>query len=140
MVGITETAAVNIQKLLAKKAMAGGGLRVGIKKVGCSGFGYVFDYADEVGTDDVMFEDHDARLVVVGFGPRFREGIVAVAGKDRRRAVRQFGKCGDPAPIVVGRVGNEDIDVAGLADQAVEVQSVPTYERVIHAVLLKESQ
>jgi len=70
---LTESAAKQIRAQLAKRGK-GLGLRVGIKKVGCSGFGYVFDYADEVGTDDVMFEDHDAKLVVD------RESIAALDG------------------------------------------------------------
>ena len=40
------------------------GLRVGIKKVGCSGFAYTFDYADDVGANDALYESHGAKLVV----------------------------------------------------------------------------
>ena len=60
---LTENAAAQIKKQLAKRGK-GLGLRVGIKKVGCSGFGYTFDYADEIRAGDRTFEAHDAKLVV----------------------------------------------------------------------------
>ena len=43
---LTESAAKQIQAQLAKRGR-GLGLRVGVKKVGCSGFAYTYDYADE---------------------------------------------------------------------------------------------
>jgi iron-sulfur cluster assembly protein len=60
---LTERAARQIHKSLAKRG-AGLGLRLGIKKVGCSGFAYTFDYADQVGANDALFESHDATIVV----------------------------------------------------------------------------
>jgi iron-sulfur cluster assembly protein len=59
---LTENAAKQIQAQLAKRGR-GLGLRVGIKKVGCSGFAYTYDYADEIRPDDVLIESHDTRLV-----------------------------------------------------------------------------
>ncbi len=60
---LTENAAKQIQNQLAKRGR-GLGLRVGIKKVGCSGYAYAFDYADELRAEDRLFEAHDAKLVV----------------------------------------------------------------------------
>ena len=60
---LTENAAKQIRTQLAKRGK-GLGLRVGIKKVGCSGFAYTFDYADDIGADDRAFEGHDAKVVV----------------------------------------------------------------------------
>jgi iron-sulfur cluster assembly protein len=60
---LTESAAKQIHSQLAKRGK-GLGLRVGIKKVGCSGFAYTFDYADEVRADDRTFEAHDAKVVI----------------------------------------------------------------------------
>lgn len=60
---MTESAARQIQTQIAKRGK-GIGLRVGVKKVGCSGFAYTFDYADEAHGDDALIEAHDAKLVV----------------------------------------------------------------------------
>ena len=60
---LTENAAKQITGQLAKRGK-GLGLRVGIKKVGCSGFAYTFDYADEVRDGDQLFESHSAKVVI----------------------------------------------------------------------------
>ena len=60
---LTERAAQQIHKALAKRGK-GLGLRLGVKKVGCSGFAYTFDYADQIGADDQLFESHAAKVVV----------------------------------------------------------------------------
>src|SRR3977135_1971693 len=60
---LTESAAKQIQAQLAKRGK-GLGLRVGIKKVGCSGWAYTYDYADDVKQGDQVFEAFDTRLVV----------------------------------------------------------------------------
>ena len=60
---LTESAAKQIQAQLAKRGR-GLGLRIGVKKVGCSGFAYTYDYADEIGADDHAFESHGMKVVV----------------------------------------------------------------------------
>ena len=60
---LTESAAKQIRKQLAGRGK-GLGLRVGVKNVGCSGFGYTYDYADDVRAGDHTFEAHEAKLVV----------------------------------------------------------------------------
>src|SRR4029078_5139974 len=60
---LTESAAKQSQKQIAQRGK-GLGLRVGVKDAGCSGFAYVYDYADEVRADDKLFEAHDAKVVV----------------------------------------------------------------------------
>lgn len=62
---LTESAAHRIQAQITKRGK-GLGLRVGVKKSGCSGYAYTMDYADEIGTDDQVFESFGARLVVKG--------------------------------------------------------------------------
>ena len=62
-ISLTESAAKQIQTQLAKRGH-GVGLRVGVKKVGCSGFAYTFDYADDIRVDDHAFEAHDAKVVI----------------------------------------------------------------------------
>ncbi|NNF51661.1 MAG: iron-sulfur cluster assembly protein IscA [Gammaproteobacteria bacterium] len=60
---LTESAANRVRSYLDKRGK-GVGLRVGIKKTGCSGYAYVVDYADQVNDDDVVFEDQDIKLVI----------------------------------------------------------------------------
>jgi len=60
---LTENAARQIRKQLAKRGK-GLGLRIGVKKEGCSGFAYTFDYADELSAGDHIFESHDANVVI----------------------------------------------------------------------------
>jgi iron-sulfur cluster assembly protein len=59
----TENAAKRIRSQLEQRGK-GLGLRLGVKKVGCSGFAYTFDFADEVRAGDSAFEAHDATVVV----------------------------------------------------------------------------
>lgn len=70
---LTESAAKQIRKQLATRGK-GLGLRVGVKNVGCSGFGYTYDYADEVRDGDHTFEAHDAKLVVDQKSLEFLDG------------------------------------------------------------------
>jgi len=70
---LTERAALQIQKSLAKRGK-GLGLRVGVKKVGCSGWAYTFDYADQLGANDALFEAHDAKLVVASDALPYLDG------------------------------------------------------------------
>ena len=70
---LTENAARQIQAQLAKRG-AGIGLRLGVKKVGCSGFAYTFDAADEVRAGDHPFEGHGATVVIDGESLSFLDG------------------------------------------------------------------
>ncbi|MEC9363789.1 HesB/IscA family protein [Sinimarinibacterium flocculans] len=60
---LTERAAQRIQLQLQQRGH-GLGLRVGIKKSGCSGHAYTMDYADAVEAGDAVFEQHGATVVV----------------------------------------------------------------------------
>jgi len=73
VISITENAAKQIRNQLAKRGK-GIGMRVGVKKVGCSGFAYTFDYADELLPGDHSFEAHDAKLLVDADALSFLEG------------------------------------------------------------------
>jgi iron-sulfur cluster assembly protein len=56
MITVTENAASQIQKLLVKQQIEQGGLRVGVKAGGCSGFEYVFEWEATPRQDDLVFE------------------------------------------------------------------------------------
>ncbi len=60
---LTESAADRVRSHLAKRG-AGLGLRLGIKKTGCSGFAYVVNYADEIHPGDQVFEVRGVKVVV----------------------------------------------------------------------------
>ena len=60
---LTENAAKQIQSQLEKRGK-GIALRIGVKKVGCSGLAHTFDYADEIRAGDHTFESHNARVVL----------------------------------------------------------------------------
>ncbi|HKV98109.1 MAG TPA: iron-sulfur cluster assembly accessory protein [Gammaproteobacteria bacterium] len=59
---LTDSAARRVQSYLEKRG--GFGLRLGVKKTGCSGFAYVVDYADTAGPEDVVFEQHGVKVLV----------------------------------------------------------------------------
>lgn len=63
LITLTENAAKHIQQQLVKRGK-GLAFRIGIKKSGCSGFSYTFDYADEIKSDDQLFESHKTKIVV----------------------------------------------------------------------------
>lgn len=60
---VTQAAADRIRYQLEKRGH-GLGLRVGVRKSGCSGYMYTMDYADEISDEDRVFEDHGAKVVV----------------------------------------------------------------------------
>ncbi len=60
---LSEAAAERVRNHLAKRG-AGVGLRLGVKKTGCSGFAYVVNYADEIRPEDAVFEARGVKVVV----------------------------------------------------------------------------
>ncbi len=63
MIQLTPPAAKRINAQLAKRG-SGVGLRLGVKKSGCSGWAYVLDYADAIEPGDQVFETEGAKVVV----------------------------------------------------------------------------
>jgi iron-sulfur cluster assembly protein len=70
---LTESAAKHIRSQIEKSG-AGVGLRVGVKKSGCSGFAYTMDIAQEVLKNDTVFENFGAKLLVDAESLPFLEG------------------------------------------------------------------
>jgi iron-sulfur cluster assembly protein len=56
MITITDAAANQIVKLVTKQQLAGGGLRVGVKAGGCSGFEYTFAWETSPKPTDQVFD------------------------------------------------------------------------------------
>lgn len=60
---LTESAAQRVKDYLARRG-SGLGIRLGVKRTGCSGWAYVIDYADNNNDDEVVFEDREVRVFV----------------------------------------------------------------------------
>ena len=60
---LTDNAADRVRRFLAQRG-TGLGLRLGVKRTGCSGFAYTVNYADEIGDDDVVFDIGDVKVIV----------------------------------------------------------------------------
>ena len=65
MVQITENASKQIVKMLTKQQLAGGGLRVGLRAGGCSGYEYVFAWEQEPRPDDNVFAGPDEARIFI---------------------------------------------------------------------------
>lgn len=63
MITLTESAADRVLGYLERRG-SGTGLRLGVRKTGCSGYAYVIDYADQPGEDDISFESRGVTVVV----------------------------------------------------------------------------
>jgi iron-sulfur cluster assembly protein len=62
-VSLTPAARERVQSFLAKRG-SGVGLRLGVRKTGCSGFAYVVNYADDIGRGDVVFDQDGVKVIV----------------------------------------------------------------------------
>ena len=60
---LTPSAAKRIEAQIAGRGK-GLGLRIGVRKSGCSGYAYVLDYADEINPGEEIFEQHGAKVVI----------------------------------------------------------------------------
>lgn len=100
---LTENAAKKIQEKLSKNGKEEMGLRVGVKKVGCSGFAYTFDFADSICAGDAVFDSHNVMLLVDAKSLPFidgsnidfvKEGLKEVLKFDNPNAESECG-CGE---------------------------------------------
>lgn len=80
-INLTPAAARRIQSQLQSRGR-GIGLRLGVKKSGCSGYAYLLDYADHVGVDDAVFESAGAKVVVAHKDLSMLEGVTVDFQRD----------------------------------------------------------
>lgn len=76
MIEVTAAAAKRIRDAMASDGVADGGLRVGVKAGGCSGFSYVFRWEAEPRPDDEVFEADDMRIFVDPKSYKYLRGTV----------------------------------------------------------------
>jgi iron-sulfur cluster assembly protein len=62
-ISLTQSAATRVRSFLAKRGR-GVGLRIGVRKSGCSGYAYTIDYADAIDADDVVFDRDGVKVIV----------------------------------------------------------------------------
>ncbi len=67
--------ALNQVKSQLEKRGKGFGMRLAVKKAGCSGFAYVIDFADELKDNDRVFENDGVKVVINDSDLDFLNGI-----------------------------------------------------------------
>ena len=98
-ISLTPSAAERVQNYLQRHG-TGIGLRVGVIKTGCSGYSYVVNYAENVGQNDVVFEDRGVKIVVDPDALRLIDGTVVDFVKNGLNEAFSFknpnvtGECG----------------------------------------------
>ena len=61
---ITDTAADRVKYLLEQRGKQSVGIRVGVKKGGCSGLAYTIEYADEIQKFDDVIDDKGVKVLI----------------------------------------------------------------------------
>lgn len=98
-ISLTPSAATRVRTFLASRGK-GVGLRLGVKETGCSGFAYVVNYADEVGAEDVVFDQAGVKVVVDRASLKFIDGTEVDFVKEGLNEAFRFrnpnikGECG----------------------------------------------
>jgi len=62
-ISLTDAAADRVRSYIEERGNSLG-LRLGVTPTGCSGYSYVINYAEEIGDDDVIFEDKGVKVVI----------------------------------------------------------------------------
>jgi iron-sulfur cluster assembly protein len=73
-ISLTDTAAERIRSFIDRDG--GVGLRLGVKKTGCSGWAYTVELADDIREDDTVFEQDNVKVVVANESLGFLDGSV----------------------------------------------------------------
>lgn len=69
---LTDSAADRVKQFLATDG--GEGLRVGVRRTGCSGWAYAVQLADEIAAEDIVFENKGVRVIVAPENLSFLDG------------------------------------------------------------------
>lgn len=60
---LTEAAATHVKTFLENRGK-GVGLRLAVKTTGCSGMAYVLEFADEIESEDKVFEEQGVKVII----------------------------------------------------------------------------
>lgn len=107
---LTPTASARMRDFLAKNPSAPG-VRFGIKRTGCSGFGYTVDLAREVTDADKVFDLDGVKLVVDAKALPFVDGTRIDYAREGMNAAFVFhnpnaiGECGCGESFTVAKQG-----------------------------------
>jgi iron-sulfur cluster assembly protein len=71
-ISLTPKASERVRSFLNRDG--GLGLRLGVKKTGCSGWAYTVELADEIRDDDIVFEQDEVKVVVARDSLAFLDG------------------------------------------------------------------
>lgn len=71
-ISLTQDAADRVRQFLLREG--GVGLRLGVKKTGCSGWAYVVELAEDARPDDIAFEDRGIKILVPTESLAFLDG------------------------------------------------------------------
>jgi iron-sulfur cluster assembly protein len=97
---LTEAAAEEIKALLAKRGKESLGVRVGIRKGGCSGLAYTIEYADDLRQFEEMVEEKGVKVLIDPKAMLYLIGTVMDFKKEKFKAGFVFvnpnekGRCG----------------------------------------------
>lgn len=61
---VTERAAERVKTLLDQRGKESVGIRVGVKKGGCSGLSYTIEYADDIAKFEEVIKDKDVTIII----------------------------------------------------------------------------
>ena len=86
---LTVSAADRISSHLKTRG-AGQGLRVSVRKSGCSGYAYQLDYADQISDSDLVFESHGVKVVIDPDHIGFLNGMEIDYAEDGLTSAFQF--------------------------------------------------
>ena len=98
-ISLTESAATRVKSFLAARGH-GIGLRLSVRKTGCSGFAYVINYAEKADPSDAVFEDRGVRVYVDAASLQLLDGTVVDFVKEGLNEAFRFrnpnvkGECG----------------------------------------------
>jgi iron-sulfur cluster assembly protein len=70
---LTAAAATRVRSFIEARGK-GVGLRLAVKKTGCSGFAYIVNYADDLARDDLVFEHRGVKVIVDPESLRYIDG------------------------------------------------------------------